>query len=391
MRKSKWILNKLVTLFHSSKREIVWFFLLLLCLNAAASANPFSTKKFALSQVNNQILSLRETIVENQQRQATLLQQLKTIETTLGKLNGQLTHLTRALAEEQQILTSLKMTQQKMLAKLKLQNNALAEQLRATYQLGEMQHWKIMLNQENVGSMSRHVTYYRYLNLARLKLISQMKENLILLTQSIQASNMHQQTLKYLVAKKQRQQEYQQRTLDLRQKLIAALGIQTKTKQQQIDSLLQNQKALQETIAKLKEQSITISGQSFNQLQGKLTWPIKGSLLTAFGSLLDDGSHRSMGVMINSQPGTPVRAIYSGKVIFADWLRGYGLLVIINHGHSYMSLYGRNQTIYAKVGNYVKTGDVIASTGNSGGYKRASLYFEVRQNGSPVNPSTWCR
>ncbi len=366
-------------------------FALFLCFNVAAFANPFSTKKFELSRVNGQIQSLRETIVENQQRKATIEQQLKSTEIMLGKLGNQLTRLTRALKEEQQILASLKITQQKMLTKLELQDEALASQLRAAYKLGQMQHWKIMLNQQDLTSMNRHVTYYRYLNQSRMKLISQMKENLILLSESIRASGMHQKTLEYLVAQKQRQQTIQQRTLNLRQKLIAALGMETQTKQQQVDILVANQKALQETIAKLKVQSITINGQSFDQLQGKLTWPVRGPILSSFGSLLDDGSHRSMGVMLKSQPGTPVHAIYSGKVIFADWLRGYGLLVIINHGHSYMTLYGRNQAIYTKVGHYVKTGDVIASTGNSGGYSNASLYFEVRQNGSPVNPSTWCR
>lgn len=371
----------------------IWYVLLCatVCFSATVSADPISNKSRELSQVNGEIQSLRQTIVYNQQRQSNLQQRLKNTEIALSKLSKQLAQLTQSLTEEQKILTSLQATQQTMSDKLKTQNEKLAQQLRAAYQLGETQHWKIILNQQDPSSMSRHVAYYRYLNQTRLKLISEVKQNLLLLSESIRSSDLHQQVLKKLVEEKQQQQSDQQRVLNLRQKLIAQIGAQTRTKEQQIDVLLANQRALQETITRLKEQNIAINSRAFNKLQGRLAWPVRGSLLASFGSELDVGNQRLMGVTIKTSPGTPVRAIYSGKVIFADWLRGYGLLVIINHGHNYMSLYGRNEAIYAKVGHYVRTGDVIALTGNSGGYNKASLYFEIRENGSPVNPNIWCR
>ncbi len=368
--------------------RLLWFALLFFCVNAFAQAESINSK---LAIVNGQIHTLEQTIDENRQQQLVLQQKLKNTEISLGKLSSELIHLTQSLIDEQTILATLKKTQLNTWATLQTQNDALKQQLRAAYQLGEMQHWKIMLNQEHLDSMSRHIIYYRYLNAARLKLILDIKQNLLILAQSIQAAKIHQAKLQRLVLQKQNQQHHQQRILKLRQQLIAEMRQQTQTKQEQIDLLLANQKALQQTISRLKTQNITIDGQAFSKLQGKLHWPVKGSVVMPYGSLLDVGNQRESGVLLKVPTGTPVKAVYSGKVIFADWLRGFGLLIIINHGDNYMTLYGRNQAIYAKVGHIVKTGDIIALTGNSGGYDKSSLYFEIRQNGSPINPAIWCR
>ena len=125
----------------------------------------------------------------------------------------------------------------------------------------------------------------------------------------------------------------------------------------------------------------------FNQLHGKLEWPLKGSITTLTN---DINSPHHGGIIINAAEGTPVHAIYAGKVIFANWLRGFGLLVIINHGNGFMSLYARNQAIYTKVGADINPREVISAIGNSGGYHKPSLYFEIRRNGNPVDASQWC-
>ena len=132
------------------------------------------------------------------------------------------------------------------------------------------------------------------------------------------------------------------------------------------------------------------SNRSFNDLRGKLHWPVQGKIAARFGSLLDVGNRRLSGTLIKASPGTAVHAIYNGKVVFANWLRGFGLLVIVNHGNGFMSLYARNQALYAKMGDQVKSGDIIATTGNSGGFSRSGVYFEIRQNGAPKNPKIWC-
>jgi len=371
--------------------SIFLFLFCFLILAMTASAEVITTKQAELSQVNGKIQTLQKTISQNQTQTTNLQQQLKTAELAIGKLSEQITRLTKDLSAQQKILDDLNFIEQTTELKLKIQNDALGQQLRAAYQLGTQNQLKILFNQENMNTANRHLTYYKALNEARTKLIIEVQQNLILLQKTLQATKTHQQTLQNLLAQKQRQQKNQQRTLALRQHLMAALGLQTQSKQQQIESLMANQQMLQETIFRLKQREITLNGQPFNQLQGKLTWPVKGQFVASFGSLLDQGTLHSNGVLIKAPMGTPVHAIYSGKVVFADWLRGFGLLIIINHGHQYMSLYARNQAIYAKPGQDIGTGDVIAATGNSGGYNNPGLYFEVRQNGTPINPSLWCR
>ncbi len=127
-----------------------------------------------------------------------------------------------------------------------------------------------------------------------------------------------------------------------------------------------------------------------DQLRGKLHWPVRGPIMRHFGSSLGLGRQSFSGTLIKIPMGTPVHAIYQGKIIFANELRGFGLLVIVNHGDGFMSLYARNKKLYAKVGDRVKTGDVIALAGNIKDFARSALYFEIRQNGFPVNPASWC-
>ncbi len=367
------------------------FLLTLILLTRPVNAETIAAKQAELSNVNGQIQSLEKTLVQTQSERNNLQQQLKTAEIAIGKLTEQITHLTNELTAQQKMLDDLTLTEQKTQLQLKIQQDALARQLRAAYQLGTQNQLKIIFNQENINAANRHLTYYKALNEARSQLITDMQQNLTLLQKTLHESQKHQRILKNLIAQKQYQQKHQQHALDKRQQLIMALGLQTQSKQQQIELLMTNQQLLQETISRLKQKDITLNGQSFNQLQGKLAWPVKGQFVTSFGSVVDQGALRSNGVLIRTPLGTPVHAIYGGKVIFADWLRGFGLLIIINHGHQYMSLYARNQAIYAKPGQSVQTGEVIATTGNSGGYQHPGLYFEVRQNGTPINPALWCR
>ncbi len=369
-------------------RKLIPATMILLLLLSAHTMGASSTQ---LTKVSNQIQTLKKTLQQTYQQRSSLEQQLKTAEITSGKLSDQLNKLNTELKQEQKILAELKNTQQKTLTKLKIQNDGLTQQLRAAYQLGDMPQWKIILNQQDPNTTSRYLIYYRYLSQSRLTLIKEIKQSLTTLTQTIQTSKIHQQNLQRLVEKKRQQQNQEQRVLATRQKLITALNQQARGKQQQLQMLLANQKTLQETITRLAAQKISLNNQSFNQLRGKLAWPTQGAIMAGFGSNLDVGSQRLTGVIMKTEPGTPVHAVYSGKIIFANWLRGFGLLVIINHGNNYMSLYGRNRAIYAKVGDYVNTGDTIATTGNSGGYNQSSLYFEIRQNGTPINPSLWCR
>lgn len=359
--------------------------------NTLANTHLFS-KKAELNQVNHQIQELQHTLILDQQQQQGLEDQLKLSETALGQLSQEINLLNNAILSEQQKLTKLKTDQAIVKKNLAQQNTAFAQHIRTVYQLGHLNPFKIILNQDNFQLIERHLTYLRYITSARLELIKKIQITLKELKTNVIAIRSQQNHLKNMVEKKLNQQNNQQTLQMRRQKLLLALHQNVQTKQDQLNTLLANQKALQEIITHLNQQTTQLitSGQPFTKQRGKLSWPLKGNIIANYGSTLDVGGQHLPGIIIAAPEGTPVHAIYPGKVIFANWLRGFGLLIIISHNQNYMSLYGRNHALYVKVGDHVNNGDVIATTGNSGGFDRSSLYFEIRQNGSPINPHLWC-
>ena len=163
----------------------------------------------------------------------------------------------------------------------------------------------------------------------------------------------------------------------------------------QLSQLRKDERALKRILKSLTDLLSDIPGsltnvKSFGQLKGQLPWPSGGKLTTRFGTARGDSGKRWSGVIIGTQRGDDVRAIARGRVAFSDWLRGYGLLLILDHGDGYMSLYGHNESVYRDTGEWVESGQVIASVGDSGGQHHTGLYFEIRRDGKPINPVKWC-
>lgn len=356
------------------------------------AANAVVEKKAELSRVTDQIHSLQKIILVNKQQQQNLDSQLKNTEILISLLSQQINTLNLSINQEETQLSQLTNARQPLQAKLSQEQNALAQRMRAAYRLQHLQSLKIILNQDDPTIIERHLNYYRYLSYSKMQLIDTINLTLNKLTANMQAIAQHQDMLKQLLVQKQTQQTELHAAQLHRPALVEELKKNLLSKQQQLTLLQSNQKDLQTIISHLQTESKNSPDDLFfEQLHGKLHWPVKGKIIAHFGSLLDVGNQHLSGVLIAAPQETPVHAIYAGKVIFANWLRGFGLLIIINHNNEYMSLYGRNHTLYAKVGDQVNTGDVIAAAGNSGGFNKPSLYFEIRQNGSAVNPNLWCR
>jgi septal ring factor EnvC (AmiA/AmiB activator) len=308
--------------------------------------------------------------------------QLKTSEIKISTLSQQIAALDQQYTQEEEQLEKLKATQQNFMKQLSRQRESLAKQIRILYFLGKTAALKTVLNPDDVDTISRHIYYYHYLSNARSELLSEINQVLTTLNENMTIITTHEKNLKKLMLQKQQEQVQQKLAQAQREKIVVQLNTQTQNQQQQIEMLSNNQKNLQAMLVDLQTQPADITRLPFNNLHGKLQWPINGARISPA---------QQPGVIIKAAEGTPVHAIYGGKIIFANWLRGFGLLVIINHGNGFMSLYARNHVLYAKVGDVVKPRDVIASIGNTGGFDKSSLYFEIRQNGSPVNPSIWCR
>jgi len=371
-------------------RIVIIVYMCFLSLNGYADA--IDNNKITLQKISNQISRVENNIKKQSKKQIDLQRDLETIETTLGELNKQVLHLLQLQKSEQQELVILNHKEKKSQSDLLKQRALLSEQIRSAYLLGNTNEIKILFNQDDPNILNRHLQYYRYLTENRSHLISKIKETLDQLSNTYIAIKQHQKKLELLLKQKQNQLNQTLSAQKIRQDLLAKIKDSVQDKQQELANLISNQNTLQQMINQIESQKIDIlHNQSFYSLQGKLNWPVKGNLAAQFGSSIDVADKRLSGVIINAPAGSPVKAISSGKVMFANWLRGFGLLIILNHGNGFMSLYARNQSLNVKIGDIIQQGETIATVGTSGGYLTPGLYFEIRRNGIPINPSQWCR
>jgi len=267
----------------------------------------------------------------------------------------------------------------------------LAKQLRSAYTTGQHDYLKLLLNQEQSGKIQRTITYYQYLNKARINEIEKFQTTI---AQLMMVTTEHQNQVEQLQTLKQSQQNQRlalSENKKKRSKTIASLGKKLLSSKQQLAKLKADEANLTAALQKLAElirSEVDLTGLS--KLKRKLSWPVKGRLLRSFGSK-KQGYLKWKGVLLGAPIGRQVQTIHNGTVLFSDWLKGYGLLTVIDHGNGYMSLYAHNQTLLKSVGDQVETGEPIALVGQSGGQNQASLYFEIRHKGKAVNPKLWCR
>jgi len=277
-------------------------------------------------------------------------------------------------------------------AHLDKESLALAAQVRAAYMSGNQEKIRLLLNQRDPATLGRLMAYYQYLNDYRAEnieaVITQIRE-LDVLRARIAA-----EAARLADLAKTRYAELTRLNLSQEERatLLTSLRDKIKSEGQEVERLAAQEKDLTRLIAELTSilSDYPISSeQPFSEHKGKLTWPVAGALMHDFGQPRVGGKIKWNGVVLAAPRGREVRAVYHGRVAFADWLAGMGLLVIVDHGEGYMTLYGYNETILKKAGDWVAPGDVIATVGDSGGQSEAGLYFELRSGTQPINPRRW--
>ena len=178
-----------------------------------------------------------------------------------------------------------------------------------------------------------------------------------------------------------------------RKQVLSSLEQNIRTKSGELEKLKADQKRLEKLLVEVEQAIANLplpaDSTPFKQQKSKLRWPGRGKVIQRFRSRIAQGKLKSQGIRIALKDDAPVHAVHYGQVIFSDWLRGFGLLIILDHGHGYMSLYGNNKSLVKDVGEWVHSGDTIAYSGNSGGLSTSSLYFEIRRKGTPQNPLKW--
>jgi septal ring factor EnvC (AmiA/AmiB activator) len=375
------------------KIKIVSILFLLFIVNSVsvgATLVVAHNKMDKLNELNKAIKNLKNNISTNQHQQTNLQQQLRKNEIAAGDLAIKLKRTRDNLGWTKVLIKKLDAGKMKYQQKLKIQQDDLAEQIRATYMLGKETYLKLLLDNRDPSQVSRIFVYYNYLQKRRLELINEIEQTLRHLHNNKQ--QIEKETRRFLILEKQQKNELQNLNAHKKQRthLLHKINQKINTQQQKLNKLLADKKNLEKIIARLRTEVSPDFATPLNRLHKKLSWPTKGKINDLYGSRILHSQLKWGGILIRAPLGQNVRAISSGKIVFADWLSGYGLLVIINHGHGYMSLYARNNSLYKHVGDIVQKGEVIASVGKSGGYKTPSLYFAIRHNGKPVNPKLWC-
>lgn len=421
--------------------RIVLFTLLSCTFSIAVAADQRAQTKQEIAQAAKDIAELKKQLSKIQQEKSSAEQALKKTETEIGELEKQVDDLQQQEKKTEQELDLLDKQKKKLHSSRLDQQKLIAIQARAAYQAGQQEPLRLLLNQQQPEKFSRNLTYYQYIGKARQQQINQFNETIRQITNisaqiTEQQNNLAEQRASLLskqeslkTLRKQRQQKVaslsqQQRketqSLNTRQADQAALNkvLQTieATLARQAQEAREAERKRQRLIAEQQRQqaeqlldkqpqpatgkqpqspmvstAITHNGGKFSTVRGKLPWPVNGRLIARFGSPRGDTRSKWDGVLISSQAGTQVRAIHPGRVVFADWLRGAGLLVIVDHGDGYLSLYGHNQSLLTRPGDMVKTGQAISTVGNTGGKDQAALYFAIRQQGQPADPTQWCR
>lgn len=348
-----------------------------------------------LKQTEAEIKRLKRMLGGLQQEMSGLEKQLRDSESEIGRLRRETAGIEQQIAEGERRLQSLQQQAAAQQAALEAQQEQIARQVRAAYMAGKQDYLKMLLNQDDPSRMARMMRYYGDFNQARVEEIGRYSETIRQVRQASEQIVEQQSTLQ-----QQREVLAQRRSAleaehGKRGSVLASLRERSRDRQQEVSRREAERAELAALIKKLDEAITSIptpAGSSpFAQARGKLPLPVSGPIRARFGSQRgSDGRLKWDGLLIGAREGAPVHAVHGGRVVFADWLRGSGLLLILDHGNGYLSLYGHNQSLLHEVGSWVQPGDVIATVGNSGGLGEPALYFSIRHRGQPLDPAVWC-
>ncbi|MBL4899781.1 MAG: peptidoglycan DD-metalloendopeptidase family protein [Colwellia sp.] len=344
-----------------------------------------------LNDVQKAIAKQESNIFKANKVRTTLEKQLKSNDLAIAKVAKTISDTVQQLKITNKKVATFSKKKQQLSAQKNRQERLLAQQLRSAYTTGQHDYLKLILNQNESKKIQRTISYYQYLNKARILEIDKFQ---VTITQLMQVTTQHQEEIEKLQALKVNQQKQQKslsKNKDKRSKTLASLNKQLLSSKQQLAKLKAEEANLTAALQKLTaliRAEVNLIGLS--KLKRQLSWPVKGKLLRSFGSR-KQGYLKWKGVLLSAPIGKQVQTIHNGTILFSDWLKGYGLLTVIDHGNGYMSLYAHNQTLLKSVGDRVETGEPIALVGQSGGQNQAGLYFEIRHQGKAVNPKLWCK
>ena len=361
----------------------------------SSSAQNQEQAEQELQQLKQVIKQLQQKLEENRSQQTDTEKAIQAIDLKLSSVSKSLRQTQQKIAQNRSQLTQLKREKDAKIILREQQRKQLSSQLRSAYIAGQEEYIKLLLNQEDPAKISRMLQYYRYLNEARIRDIEALQETLRELQEVEQKINATTLELTELESKQQQQVDQQIALKSQQTTALKKLKADYQNQNSRLAQLRKDEQELQAIIASLQktlqEFAPKQSLKGLANYKNKLNWPVKGTIEHRFGSNKFENKVKWNGIVIGASTGQNVQSIHNGQVVFADWLRGFGLMVIIDHGQGYLSLYGQNESLLKSTGDWVEAGEPIATVGQSGGSSEPGLYFEIRYKGKPQNPVHWIK
>ena len=346
-----------------------------------------------IKALREEIADIDEWLADAEEDRSSLERQLSGLEQEIGRLTRERRELRQQAQDQQQRLNQLAEEEAELTRTLDNQRDTLKKQIRAAWMEGDAPAVKVLLNEIDPDKIARTMTYYEYLSRDTIDRLEAFAANLRQL----------RDTQKQVKAGRLRLAELEQNVADRQQKLnnsksereqtLAALKADISDRRSERQELEADRNRLEKLLKEVEEAiaSIPIPNESdpFRSLRNKLPWPADGKVASSFGDSYAGGKLRYNGLLINTGEASDVRAVHYGRVVFANWLRGFGLITILDHGDGYMTLYGHSSSLYTSPGDWVEAGEAIAQAGRTGGTDNPAVYFEIRHNGKPDNPHRW--
>ena len=394
------------------------------------AAKKIDAAKEDLSDIQTKIQALKKELDSKQEAHKDATDALKDSETAISAANQKLHDINQKQQQNKSTLNSLKKQSININDKLGQQQQQLSDLLRQQYMHGNQSYTQLILQDKNPSEIARDVKYFSYIAKAHAKVIDDMQGNLAKVKELNNKTAAALQEVADLKAKQEAEKKTLVQQKQEKSKVVKNLSSQIASQRNEIDKLKRDEKSLSNLVERLAKIVLPVvkhkkskksmpdetiaddkynkdfgkktvvasnetlpnndfAGINFASLHGKLRLPVRGEVTNHFGASREDTGVSWKGLFIKSAEGSDVKSVADGRVVFADWMRGFGNLIIVDHGNGYMSLYGNNQAVLKRVGEEVDAGDTIASVGNSGGNESNGLYYELRRNSQPFDPLSW--
>lgn len=378
--------------------------LLLLCLSALPGV-AHAGKQEELDNLRKRIAAMQQDLEKTSESKSEAVDALRVSERAISDSNRELALLSERQREADRKLATLQAEAKRLSSNIAGQQSRLGELLYRQYLDGQQDYLRLLLNNRDPNQTARDLTYLQYIARNRAAWLASMRSDLEALDAVSNDTREQREQLAVLRAEQMAQKKTLEKEQRAKQNTLGKISQQLRKQRREIGRMQRNEQQLSRLVEKItkmlaqpKSRSLfrnddlpdsRFDGKPFAQLKGKLTLPVTGTVTNRFGDTRPDSTMRWKGLFVRTSAGQSVKAIAAGRVVFADWLRGFGNLIIVDHGKGYMSLYGNNETLYKQVGDELRGGDTLASAGNSGGNEDYGLYFELRHESRPLDPLAW--